>query len=84
MIVVDKGVTASQFVDLPKCSIERKDLTLAKPLDPSKGFTDSRTTKVLKKHDTHLIEDITSTEIQTVDDLTKVNSVNDVLLKYYS
>jgi hypothetical protein len=54
---------------------------LVTPLDANKGFTESRTTLTLLKSASHFIEDITSTEIQIIDDLTKVKGVLEELMK---
>ena len=53
----------------------RRDLTLAKTLDLEKTFTESRIATVMYQLDSHLIEDINSTETQMIDDLKKVSGV---------
>ena len=56
---------------------------MTQALDTGKGFTESRTTVSILKHETQFIEDITSTEIQLIDDLKKVKGVLDELMKTY-
>ena len=81
VIALDKNVAAMVTHDLPTATISKRDLTLTRPLDSSKGFTESRITVNLQKFGTHVLEDVTSTEIQTIDDLTKVRRVIEELFK---
>ena len=55
--------------------------SLSTGAEDDKGFTESRTTIQLTKDETHVIEDITSTEIQLIDDLKKVKGVLEELMK---
>ena len=63
----------------------KRDLSLNECLSASdnstKGFTESRTTLELTKDEKHVIEDITSTEIQLIDDLKKVKGVLEELMR---
>ncbi len=59
----------------------KRDLSLNSPLDVNKGFTESRTTLTIDAGEKYFIEDITSTEIQIVDDLNKVKEVLEELAK---
>jgi hypothetical protein len=72
-------------VDLHVDAIQKRDLSLTKSLDSNKGFTESRTTIKLNKGEIHFVDDITSTEMQTIDDLKKVKGVLEELMRsqYY-
>lgn len=60
---------------LPKHSLPKRDLSLSKPLDIEKGFTELRHATPLLKHATYHIEDISSTELSLVDSLQTVKHV---------
>lgn len=64
---------------------QKRDLSLTQSLaasdDATKGFTESRTTLELTKDEAHQIEDITSSEIQLIDDLKKVKGVLEELMR---
>lgn len=53
----------------------KRDLSLKKSLNESKGLTQSRVHKCLEKGQSEFVEDITSSEIMLVDDLQKVNKI---------
>lgn len=72
---------ASRQVSLQANNIQKRDLSLTQSLDNDKGFTESRTNVNIEKHETHFIDDITSTEIQLIDDLKKVKGVLEELMK---
>jgi len=48
---------------------------LKNTLNPEEGLTESRITKPLNENEQDFIRDITSTEVQIVDDLTKVADI---------
>ena len=82
VIAIDLTSVAQTQVDVtPVQPTQKRDLSLLQSLDLSKGYTESRTTIELLKHDTSLIEDITSTEIQLIDDLKKVKGVLEELMR---
>lgn len=86
IVAVDLNSVAQRQVDLEAIQLtQKRDLSLAKPLtssdDATKGFTESRTTLELTKDEAHTIEDITSTEIQLIDDLKKVQGVLEELMR---
>jgi hypothetical protein len=62
VFAVESGSTAATTVALEFGAIQKRDLSLKQPLDINKGFTESRTTMIIKKGESHFIEDITSTE----------------------
>lgn len=48
---------------------------MANALNKEKGYTEARNTANILKLQSHFINDINSTEVQTVDDLRKVTQV---------
>lgn len=52
-----------------------RDLSLKKSLNESKGMTESRQNKNLLTGASDFIEDITSSQVMLVDDLTKVEQI---------
>ena len=81
MVAVEASSVAQRQINLQVNPIQKRDLSLTKPLDTEKGFTESRTNVNIEKHGDHFIDDITSTEIQLIDDLKKVKGVLDELMK---
>eukprot|EP00347_Sterkiella_histriomuscorum_P022623 403337784 len=81
ILVVDRQSVASKNVDLEIKNIQKRDLSLVKPLDVEKGFTESRLTQCILSGESHFIEDITSTEMQLIDDMKKVRGVLDELMR---
>ena len=81
VVAVDSSSVAQRQVNLQVNSIQKRDLSLTQPLDSEKGFTESRTNVNIEKHGDHFIDDITSTEIQLIDDLKKVKGVLEELMK---
>jgi len=69
VFVIDENSNATTTVPLPVNPIQKRDLCLTAPLNHEQGFTESRTILSLLKGELHSVEDITSTEIQIVDDL---------------
>eukprot|EP00347_Sterkiella_histriomuscorum_P021579 403333486 len=61
--------------------IPQRDLSLKKPYNQEKSFSESRRTVNCLKYDSHSIEDITSTELQIVDSIEKVVLVQKELKK---
>jgi len=57
---------------LPVGPIAKRNLALANSLDETKVYTEARNTSTVLKYESHFIHDMTSTEVQTVDDLKKV------------
>lgn len=58
-----------------KVDPNKRDLSLKKSLNQEKGITQSRQHKCLEKGQSDFIEDITSSEVMLVDDLSKVNQI---------
>jgi hypothetical protein len=85
ILALDLNSVAQRQVDLEAEPTAKRDLSLMQCLSASdntkKGFTESRTTVELIKGETHQIEDITSTEIQLIDDLKKVKGVLEELMR---
>jgi hypothetical protein len=80
VLAVDKGSVAHYLLPLPGKSFQKRDLSLSIPLNAEKSYSEVRSTKCLKKLETYVIEDITSTSIQLIDSLEKVALVNRILL----
>lgn len=78
---MDRDSVATTQADLEAPPVTKRDLALRKTLDVSRGFTESRSTKNLLAGESHFIEDITSTEVQLVDELPKVKGVLEELMK---
>ena len=68
-------------MDLPVSPFAKRNLALSNPLDHRRVFTESRNTSTVLKLESHFVEDITSTEVQTVDDLKKVCQVLEEISK---
>ena len=72
IIAVDKNSLAHYLQPLTGSQIEKRDLSLAKPLEVEKAFSEMRTTKCIEKYGSFVIEDFVSTELQNIDSLEKV------------
>ena len=82
VLAIDQNSVALRQIDLGdlKQPVQKRDLSLAKSLSPGgiedkKGFTESRMKFEVLKGETHVVEDITSTEMQLIDDMKKVHGV---------
>lgn len=78
VIVSDKDSVAQHLTSMEEASNVKcpsRDLTLKNALDESKGLTESRLSKCLFTGDSDFIEDISSSEVQLIDDLQKVNEI---------
>ena len=53
----------------------KRDLSLSTPLSSDKSYTEQRLCVPNKKFDSHIIEDISSTDIQIIDSIEKVNLI---------
>lgn len=84
-MAIDSTSVAQRQVEVPtqvEGAPAKRDLSLAAALsEGDKGFTESRTTVALSKDESHTIEDITSTEVQLVDDMKKVLGVLEELMR---
>ena len=86
ILAIDLNSVAQRQVDIASAvneATQKRDLSLAKslPIDDRNGFTESRTTEEVTKDTVKVIEDITSTEIQLIDDLKKVKGVLEELMR---
>ncbi len=82
VVAVDNRSAAQNSIDLshasgPLSSDLKRDLSLQQPLSEctTKGFTESRSIVQIAASQKHLIADITSTEIQIIDDIKKVRTI---------
>jgi hypothetical protein len=87
-LAIDEDSVAQNSIDLPHASGPisddlTRDLSLTTPLceDTTKGFTESRTVLQLATSEKHLVSDITSTEIQIIDDMQKVRTIVEEIQK---
>lgn len=81
VLAIDESSVAQKQIDLTVNPTQKRDLSLSVPLDSTKGFTESRTTVEVLKNESHIIDDITSTEVQLIDDLKKVKGVLEELTR---
>ena len=72
ILAVDKNSLAHYLYPLSGTKIDKRDLSLAKPLESEKAFSEMRTAKCIEKYGTYIIEDFVSTELQNIDSLEKV------------
>ena len=78
IVAVDNGSAAQHIKNLgedPAVPIPMRDLRLKKIFDQDKGLTQTRVTNCLMTGEQDFIEDITSAEVQIIDDLKKVKEV---------
>jgi hypothetical protein len=83
VLAMDDNSVTQSTIDIPSSieEIEKRDLSLSTPLNAEKYYNEMRNTEILKKSDTHVIEDITSTDYIMVDSLEKVNQVQTEIAK---
>jgi hypothetical protein len=87
IVALDLNSVAQRIIDLSYLeATAKRDLSLAAslPISATSGFTESRTTTTLTTDESLTIEDITSTDIQFIDDLKKVRGVLDELFRTVS
>ena len=81
VIVLDKDKVTQRLVDVEQASITKRDLTLNKPLSEDRGLTETRNNTILVAEEAKgyynedFIEDIASSEVTIVDDMSKVNDI---------
>ena len=77
ILAVDDNTVAESSVDVLTAldKIEKRDLSLSNPLDPSKYYNEMRNSLVLRKDESHEIDDITSTNYIMIDSLERVLQV---------
>jgi hypothetical protein len=83
ILAVDDSTVTQACLDINSAveQIEKRDLSLANSLDPTKYYNEVRNAEVLKKGSSHIIEDITSTEYLIVNTIEKVEEVQTAILK---
>ena len=81
ILAVDKGSVAQYLCPLKGNARETRDLSLAKPLDETKFYGETRTTKCVYQYETHTIDDYSSTVVQYVDSLEKVLTIIKELMR---
>ncbi|CAI2378280.1 unnamed protein product [Moneuplotes crassus] len=79
----DENTIAQSIVDVQESleNVNKRDLSLSAPLDPEKAYNEMRNSNLLKKGESDIIEDITSTEYLLVDSLGKIMQVQDEIVK---
>lgn len=75
LVAVDKESVTQRTIDIDVSEIPKRDLRLQNTLNSEEGLTESRVTRALNQKESDFIKDITSTEVQIVDDLTKVSEI---------
>ena len=76
ILVVDESSCMQSVRNLQSLSEpSKRDLSLKKSLNESKGLTQSREHQCLESGQKTFIEDITSSEVMLVDDLTKIGQI---------
>lgn len=77
ILALDDNTVSQSVVDITSAleDIERRDLSLSNPLNPEKYYNEMRNTELLRKEESHAIEDITSTDYLIIDSLEKVQQV---------
>ncbi len=83
ILAVDRGSVAHYLHPLAGTKVQKRDLSLAKPLSCDKTYSEMRTNKCVEKYETYLIDDITNTDLQTVDSLEKVLLIIKELMRMY-
>lgn len=84
VVAIDLNSVAQRTIDLSYLeATAKRDLSLAAslPISATSGFTESRTTATLFTGSTLSVEDITSTDLQLIDDLKKVKGVLEELMR---
>ena len=74
-IAVDKSSVAHFLKPLAGNQLANRDLTLATPLDSKKNYCEIRTSSCVFQHESHTIQDTTSTNYQIIDSIAKVLDV---------
>jgi hypothetical protein len=77
ILTFDENTVTQSTVDVSTAieDLEKRDLSLSVPLNPDKYYNEMRNTVLLHQSDSHIIDDITSTEYLLVDSLEKVHQV---------
>lgn len=83
IIAADPESTTQKMIDIEEAQAEiaKRDLTLDKPLNPEKCYNEVRNSSTVNKGELFKVEDITSTELQTIDSMEKVKQVQEELLR---
>ncbi len=79
VVAVNSTQVAQAVAPLPRHALPHRDLTLEKPLDVKKAFTEVRHSTGLLKHGVYHIEDIASTELSLLDSMQSVvHAIKDI------
>ena len=83
ILAMDDNTVSQSSVDLPLIEekIEKRDLSLSKPLNPEKTYNEMRDAILIRNTEETTIEDITSTDYMIVDSLEKVSQVQQEINK---
>ena len=81
ILAMDDNTVSQSSVDVPIAEekIDKRDLSLSKPLDPEKYYNEMRDAVLIKNSEETIIDDITSTEYMIVDSLEKVVQVQEAI-----
>ena len=73
VLAVNRNTAVQKVESLPRKRLPQRDLSLKKTFEEGKAYTEVRTAKALLKHDSQIIDDITSTELSMLDSLESVH-----------
>ena len=72
VLAANRNSAVQQIESLPRKHLPQRDLALKKTFEAGKAYTEVRTAKALLKHDSQIIDDITSTELSMLDSVESV------------
>lgn len=84
IVAIDLNSVSQRTIELGYLeATAKRDLSLAAslPISATSGFTESRTTSTVTTGSVVTVEDITSTDLQLIDDLKKVRGVLEELMR---
>ena len=83
ILVIDENTVSQLYVDVHSSleMLEKRDLSLSNPLNPTKYYNEMRNSEILRKGDDYGIEDITSTNYIMIDSIERVNQVQKEIRK---
>ena len=81
VIAVDDRSVAHLLYGMPQQPLKTKDLSLKKPMDSQKCFSEVRNALSVPKHESDFIQDLTSSDIQIVDSIQKVFMIQKEIMK---
>ena len=83
ILAVDKGSVAHLVKPLNGTNIHKRDLSLDKPLDPMKYYSEIRAVKCIEKFESYLIQDLTSPNLRFIDSLDKILKIIQEIMRLH-